>query len=80
MSNKTKVIAKLSARMNLSETDPFASTSDFVEVTEWAKEEGFDICIHTEIGTQTFSLTHCELQTIKKLIKTLKDFKQDEPE
>ena len=44
--------------------------SDFIEVTEWANGEGWDITLDTN-NNQTFSLHESEFDEIKKMIKHL---------
>ena len=44
--------------------------SDFIEVTEWANGEGWDIILSNN-KDQTFSLHETEFDEIKKMIKQL---------
>ena len=43
---------------------------DFIEVTEWANGEGWDIILSNN-NDQTFSLHESEFDVIKKMIKQL---------
>ena len=43
----------------------------FIEVTEWANGEGFDITIETKDKSRLMSLTIGELEAINYLIKSL---------
>jgi hypothetical protein len=48
--------------------DPGAKDSDFIEVTEWANGDGFDIAINDK----NFSLTYDELDAINYLVMSLR--------
>lgn len=48
-----------------------SSDNDFIEVTEWTNNEGYDITIETAHGSKSISLTHGELDAINYLIKSL---------
>lgn len=52
---------------NLKKYDHMAKDSDFIEVTEWANGEGWDISINERL----ISLTFGQLEAIKYLIKSL---------
>lgn len=45
--------------------------SDFIEITEWSNEDGFDINICRNNETKLFSLSFGELEAINYLIKYL---------
>lgn len=47
--------------------DCFAKEDDYIEVTEWANGEGYDINISRERGDLHISLTHGELQAVRVL-------------
>lgn len=51
----------------LKKYDFLAKDSDFIEVTEWANGEGWDISINDKI----FQLTYGELDAINYLTKSL---------
>lgn len=51
----------------LKKYDHLAKDSDFIEVTEWANGEGWDICLNDKL----ISLTYGQLEAIKYLVKTL---------
>lgn len=42
--------------------------NDYMEVTEWASGEGFDIHIDSKRGAERFSLTHGEWDLLQVLI------------
>ena len=44
--------------------------NDYIEVTEWANGEGFDVDIQTK-GHEMFSLTWGQFRAIKKMIRKL---------
>lgn len=46
----------------------FAKDNDFMEVTEWASGEGYDISIYNNCGDKSFSLTHGEFELLQVLI------------
>lgn len=46
-----------------------AQDHDYMEVTEWATGEGFDVSISTKRGEQLFTLTHGEFDLLQVLIK-----------
>ena len=52
---------------NLNKYSPFANDSDFVEITEWTNEEGWDI----RFTERTISLAREELDLINFLTKAL---------
>lgn len=59
---------KKSIMASLSKFNHFCKESDFIEVTEWANGEGYDININ---GTQYLSLHYTELDAINFLTKCL---------
>lgn len=62
-----KKIKRESINDNLKKYDFLAKDSDFIEVTEWANGEGWDISINDKI----FQLTMGELDAINYLVKSL---------
>ena len=56
---------------DLDKYDYLAKESDFIEVTEWANGEGYDISVRDKL----ISLTHGEIEAINYLIKCL-DFSE----
>lgn len=50
----------------------FGRKDDYVEVTEWANGEGYDVSMITITGEKIFSLTHGEFDALKYLIKDLR--------
>lgn len=48
----------------------FAKEDDFIEITEWANAEGFDVDINGR-KIERFQLTWGEFSAIKKLVKEL---------
>ena len=52
---------------SLKKYDHLAKDSDFIEVTEWANGEGWDICLNDK----PISLTCGQLEAIKYLVRTL---------
>ena len=52
---------------SLKKYDPLAKDSDFIEVTEWANGEGWDISLNDKL----ISLTYGQLEAIKYLVKAL---------
>jgi len=55
---------------NLLEFDPLAKPNDFIEVTLWHNDEGFDVQLSSHVD-QTIRLTWSEFKAIKKLVKKL---------
>lgn len=51
----------------------FGRSDDYVEVTEWANGEGYDVSMLTVTGEKTFSLTHGEFDALKTLVKHLQE-------
>ena len=49
----------------------FAAASDFIEVTEWANNEGFDVNISNKSmgGSRVLSFTYGEFDLLRKMIK-----------
>jgi len=58
----------------LKKFDHHASGDDFMEITEWANGEGFDVDIAAKLPTR-FQLTWGEYKALKKLIKELENGK-----
>jgi len=54
--------------------DHIAGESDFMEITEWANGEGFDVEVVGKLPTR-FQLTWGEYEALKKLIKQLQNGK-----
>lgn len=52
---------------SLKKYDYLAKDSDFIEVTEWANGEGWDISLNDKL----ISLTYGQLEAIKYLVKAL---------
>lgn len=52
---------------SLKKYDHLAKDSDFIEVTEWANGEGWDISLDDKL----ISLTYGQLEAIKYLVKAL---------
>ena len=52
---------------SLKKYDHLAKNSDFIEVTEWANGEGWDISLNDRL----ISLTYGQLEAIKYLVKSL---------
>ena len=53
----------------LKKYDYFAKQADFMEATEWANGEGFDVNISSKLGNQNISLTWGEYKALKALVK-----------
>ena len=53
---------------DLNKYDYLAKTGDFIQVTEWANGEGYDISINDRI----FNLTSGQLDAINYLVQTLR--------
>ena len=62
-----KKIKRESINDNLKKYDFLAKDSDFIEVTEWANGECWDISINDKL----FQLTFGELDAINYLVKSL---------
>ncbi len=58
---------KKSVSDDLRKYDHLAKDSDFIEITEWANGEGWDISINENV----ISLTYGKLEAINYLIKCL---------
>ena len=55
----------------LKQFDPlFSEVTDYIEITEWANDEGFDVDINTK-QSQKFHLTWGQWDTMNYLIKQL---------
>lgn len=52
---------------DLNKYDLLAKDGDFIEISKWHNEEGFDV----QINNKHISLTHGELDAINYLIKSL---------
>lgn len=54
----------------LLEYDHFADKDSYIELTEWANGEGFDVEVASKLSTR-FQLTWGEFELIRKLVKQL---------
>lgn len=63
-----KITNKKSINEKLIKFDPRAKKDDFIEITAWTNEEGYDISINDK---PIISLTIEELEAINYLIKSL---------
>jgi hypothetical protein len=63
--------SRKSVNDKLKKYDYLAKDEDYIEVTEWANGEGYDITIYGESNYKQFSLTDGELEAIKYLTKSL---------
>lgn len=73
MSKKIEKCTKKSINAELEQWDHIAKESDFIEVTEWANGEGFDVYLES-FGTQRISLTWGSWKALKHLVKKLDNF------
>ena len=48
----------------------FANENDYIEVTEWKNQEGFDVDVSGKLN-QRFQITHVEFEELKKIIKKI---------
>lgn len=67
-----KVNERKSVSDELKKYDHLAKDTDFIEVTEWTNEEGWDIWLNDRL----MSLTYGQLEAINYLIKFLDYNKQ----
>lgn len=44
---------------------------DFLEVTEWANGEGYDVHISDVTGEKRFDLTYGQMEALKKCVKAI---------
>ena len=63
-----KITNKKSINEKLIKFDPLAKKDDFIEITAWTNEEGYDISINDK---PIISLTIGELEAINYLIESL---------
>lgn len=66
INNRKSVFEKLSVFSPYSNDE-----SDYIEVTEWANGEGYDITIQCKYETKSFSLHIDELEAINYLTRAL---------
>lgn len=62
-----EIVNRKSINDSLKKYDYLAKDDDFIEVTEWANGEGYDISINDKI----ISLTNGQLEAINYLTKSL---------
>ena len=60
----------------LEKYSPFYGKDDYIEITEWINEEGWDIHVSTKHRIQLFNITRDELDAIIYLTKAL-EFNKD---
>lgn len=63
--------SRKSVNDKLNKYDYLAKDEEYIEVTEWANGEGYDITIGGGSNYKQFSLTDGELEAIKYLTKSL---------
>ena len=56
---------------HLKKYDTFAKENDFIEITLWSNDEGFDVKI-SSYDNKSFELTWGEFEALKKIIKKIK--------
>lgn len=62
-----EIYERKSVNDSLKKYDHLAKDSDFIEVTEWANGEGWDVSLNERV----ISLTYGQLEAIKYLVKVL---------
>ncbi len=62
---KFKTLKSVSDELN--KYDYLAKDSDFIQVTEWANGEGYDVTINDN----SYNFTHGQIEAINYLIKSL---------
>jgi len=67
MSKKIKITNRRSVFSEIGDYCVFSKEHDFIEVTEWTNQEGFDITI----SDKQFSFTRGQFELIKTLVKKL---------
>lgn len=60
-----------SVLLNLNSISPIYNDDDYIEITEWINEEGYDINIDTRGNKSTFSLHYDELKVLNFLTSYL---------
>ena len=48
--------------------DFFSGNDDYIEVTEWANGEGFDVALCAKGGNENFSLTWGQWEAVQSLV------------
>lgn len=69
--------SKKSVIDDLSVYDFRAKDSDWIEVTQWSNEEGFDVDIQADNVLKHFSLSIDELDAVNHLVGTLRFHRED---
>ena len=64
----SEIKMKKSANVDLHEFSVYGQEGDWLEVTEWANEEGIDIIIESKEPTKNISLTYDELEAIINIV------------
>lgn len=69
------IVPRKSASVDLAMISPFAKDGDYLEVTEWANQEGFDAELYSvnqgDKPTQNFSLTYDEYEAMVNIVSLL---------
>ena len=69
-----KDFAKYNKKAVFSEIGEYCHLSgehSFIEISQWANLEGFDININDKLGNRTIPITYGQYKLIKKLVKFL---------
>ena len=69
------IVPRKSASVDLAVISPFAKDGDYLEVTEWANQEGIDVELYSvgqgDKPTQNFSLTYDEYEAMVNIVSLL---------
>ena len=66
-----EIINRKSINESLKKFSPIFKENDFIEITEWTNEDGWDITIDCTHETKTIPLHRDELEAINYLTKAL---------
>jgi hypothetical protein len=68
------IVMKQSGNVDLRDVSVFAKEGDWLEVTQWANQDGIDIFINENHKEKTFSLTYDELNAILNIVNDFDGF------
>jgi hypothetical protein len=77
MNKEVKIVKRKSVFVELKDWCTFSMGAEqkdkghFLEVTEWANGEGYDVHTHDGNGERTMQLTYGQFDAIKKCIKAI---------
>jgi len=68
---KISIDKKTSAFAELKDYCYLSGDDDYIEVTEWRNQEGYDVCVSSKLGERSISMTCGEIDLLNVLVKSI---------